>query len=110
MVRARRIFLKMSQTALGDQVGLTFQQIQKYENGINRISAARLKEIGDALSVPVAYFFKEVEKSSDEEFSPINFLTTSLNLRLLKAFEQISDIELREGIVKLVEMASTQKT
>lgn len=94
---------------MGNQVGLTFQQIQKYENGSNRISAARLKEIGDALSVPVAYFFKEIEKSSDEEFSPINFLSIALNLRLLKAFDQISDIQLREGIVKLVEMTSIRK-
>jgi len=109
LVRARRIFLGVTQTALGNELGLTFQQIQKYENGVNRISAARLKEIAEVLRVPLSYFFqdKDVSISADHP-SPIDLLSTALNLRMLRAFSQISDPDLREGLVKLVESTVLQ--
>lgn len=109
LVRARRIFLGVTQTALGNELGLTFQQIQKYENGVNRISAARLKEIAEVLRVPLGYFFQDKNVSiSTDHPSPIDLLSTALNLRMLRAFSQISDPELREGLVKLVETTVLQ--
>ena len=57
-VRMRRKMLAMSQTKLGDALGLTFQQVQKYENGTNRIGASRLEQISNILQVPVAFFFE----------------------------------------------------
>jgi transcriptional regulator with XRE-family HTH domain len=66
-VRARRLTLKMSQTELGLANGITFQQIQKYEKGANRISASRLQQIADILSVPVAFFFEGMPNESKAE-------------------------------------------
>ena len=110
LVRARRIFLGVTQTALGEKLGLTFQQIQKYENGINRISATRLKEISEALGVSINYFFPDKESTiGDQETSPVDLLSTALNLRMLRAFSQISDPKLREGLVRLIETASLRK-
>ena len=59
-VRMRRLMLGMSQTALGNSLGVTFQQVQKYEKGANRIGASRLQQIGAALQVPVSFFFEEL--------------------------------------------------
>ena len=108
--RARRMMLGMSQTRLADAVGLTFQQIQKYEKGTNRISASRLQEIAKMLQVPVAYFFegiphmselpKVVASSPDHIFE---FLGTHDGLVLAKAFTQIRNGKLRRSIVHLVE-------
>jgi transcriptional regulator with XRE-family HTH domain len=57
-VRARRVGIRLSQTKLGEAIGVTFQQVQKYERGANRVSASKLHAIGTALSAPVAYFFE----------------------------------------------------
>ena len=63
-VRMRRKMLAMSQTKLGDALGLTFQQVQKYENGTNRIGASRLEQISNILQVPVAFFFEGAPQAS----------------------------------------------
>lgn len=109
-VRMRRMMLSMSQEKLGDALGLTFQQVQKYEKGTNRIGASRLQQIAHILQVPVAFFF---EGAPDQDFavsgdapSPAyvaDFLSTADGLALTKAFMRIEDPKLRRRIVDLVE-------
>jgi transcriptional regulator with XRE-family HTH domain len=111
-VRMRRMMVGMSQEKLGDALGLTFQQVQKYEKGTNRIGASRLQQISLVLQVPVSFFFEGVplpgEKQdglSDSE-SPA-FLTEVLatpdGLKLARAFKRIENPKLRRRIVDLIE-------
>jgi transcriptional regulator with XRE-family HTH domain len=111
-VRMRRMMLAMSQEKLGDALGLTFQQVQKYEKGTNRIGASRLQQISHILQVPVAFFFEgapNLHSSADgskEAPSPAyvsDFLATSEGLSLTKAFMRIKQPKLRRRIVDLVE-------
>jgi transcriptional regulator with XRE-family HTH domain len=112
-VRMRRMMLGMSQEKLGNSLGLTFQQVQKYEKGTNRIGASRLQQISHILQVPVSFFFEgapavagaRVEGMSEAP-SPAyvsDFLATSDGLALTKAFMRIADSKLRRRIVELVE-------
>jgi transcriptional regulator with XRE-family HTH domain len=113
-VRMRRMMLEMSQTELGNDIGLTFQQVQKYEKGTNRIGAGRLHEISRILQVPISFFFEGSPRepgahagaSSDGPPLPTyvtDFLATSDGLALTKAFMQIKDANLRRRIVSLVQ-------
>jgi transcriptional regulator with XRE-family HTH domain len=109
-VRMRRLMLGMSQERLADQLGITFQQVQKYEKGVNRISASRLQQASHMLDVPVSFFFEQAPQLSngrgraDAPAAYIdNFLATSDGLALVKAFMQIGDLELRRAVVRLVE-------
>jgi len=108
----RRMMLAMSQEKLGDALDLTFQQVQKYEKGTNRIGASRLQQISQILQVPVAFFFEgapnlhpHLEGMQDAP-SPAyvsDFLATSEGLALTKAFTRIKQPKLRRRIVDLVE-------
>jgi transcriptional regulator with XRE-family HTH domain len=110
-VRMRRLMLDMSQTALGDALGITFQQIQKYEKGTNRISASRLQEISNILQVPISFFFEGLPNAqskpriSQDPFQAnlSQFLATSDGLSLIKAYTQIKSRAVRRAIVDLVE-------
>jgi transcriptional regulator with XRE-family HTH domain len=111
-VRMRRMMLHMSQANLGDALGLTFQQVQKYEEGANRISATRLQHISELLQVGVPFFFEGSPHVSGEDHaqtgaqSPLyvaDYLATSDGLHLTKAFMQIPSAQLRRSIVNLVE-------
>ena len=111
-VRMRRMMLSMSQEKLGGALGLTFQQVQKYEKGTNRIGASRLQQISQILQVPVAFFFEGAptfhpqDESLSEAPSPTyvsDFLATSDGLALTKAFMEIKQPKLRRRIVDLVE-------
>lgn len=113
-VRMRRMMLGMSQEKLGDALGLTFQQVQKYEKGTNRIGASRLQQISQILQVPVSFFFEGAPtigpaprlEGMSEAPSPAyvsDFLATSDGLALTKAFVRIDDAKLRRRIVDLVE-------
>jgi transcriptional regulator with XRE-family HTH domain len=112
-VRMRRMMLSMSQEKLGDALGLTFQQVQKYEKGANRIGASRLQQIAHILQVPVAFFFEGAPNAPGQQpdgFSEApspayvaDFLATSDGLALTKAFMGIKDAKLRRRIVDLVE-------
>jgi transcriptional regulator with XRE-family HTH domain len=110
-VRMRRMMLSMSQEKLGDALGLTFQQVQKYEKGTNRIGASRLQQISYILQVPVAFFFEGAPTPDGhtggmrEAPSPAyvsDFLATSEGLALTKAFMRIKQPKLRRRIVDLV--------
>jgi transcriptional regulator with XRE-family HTH domain len=116
-VRMRRMMLSMSQEKLGDALGLTFQQVQKYEKGTNRIGASRLQQISQTLQVPVAFFFEgapNVHPQPDgmaEAPSPSyvsDFLATSDGLALTKAFMRIKEPKLKRRIVDLVEEIAEQ--
>ena len=106
-VRMRRMMLDLSQEKLGDALGLTFQQVQKYENGTNRISASRLQHISQILRVPVPFFFEGAPGGVDGAAGPpsyVNgFLATSDGVALVKAFRRIKNVRLRRLIVSLVE-------
>jgi transcriptional regulator with XRE-family HTH domain len=113
-VRMRRLMLAMSQSTLADALGLTFQQVQKYEKGSNRIGASRLQHISQILQVPVPFFFEGAPTASgarpsvdaEDDHSPSyvrDFLATSEGLALVKAFVCIEDAKLRRAIVRLVE-------
>jgi transcriptional regulator with XRE-family HTH domain len=111
-VRMRRMMLSMSQEKLGDALGLTFQQVQKYEKGTNRIGASRLQQIAHILQVSVSFFFEGAPHSPghsggmSEAPSPAyvaDFLATSDGLSLTKAFMRIKNSKLRRRIVDLVE-------
>jgi transcriptional regulator with XRE-family HTH domain len=111
-IRLRRMMLGMSQGTLGTALGLTFQQVQKYEKGANRVGASRLQQISQALQVPVAFFFEGApsmpghagpvsESSAHADVS--NFVATSEGLALTQAFLRIKDPGLRRRIVDLVQ-------
>src|SRR3984957_13976578 len=120
-LRMRRLMLDMSQTDIADAPGLTFQQVQKYEKGTNRIGASRLQQISQILQVPVSFFFDGAPhvpgtgraEGMGEAPSPAyvsDFLATSDGLALTKAFMRISDSKLRRRIVDLVEqIAASEK-
>jgi transcriptional regulator with XRE-family HTH domain len=112
-VRMRRMMLAMSQEKLGDALGLTFQQVQKYEKGANRIGASRLQQIAHILQVPVSFFFEGAPSVPGQHADGLaeapspayvsDFLATSEGLALTKAFMRIKDPKLRRRIVDLVE-------
>ena len=118
-VRMRRIMLGLSQEKLGDALGLTFQQIQKYEKGTNRIGASRLHQIADILQVPVSFLFEGSPDTGvakvgglSEAPSPAyvsDFLATSEGLALTRAFTRISDAKLRRSIVDMVEQIASRE-
>jgi transcriptional regulator with XRE-family HTH domain len=111
-VRLRRMLLGMSQEKLGEHLGLTFQQIQKYEKGINRIGASRLFDLSQVLSVPVQFFYEELpvgQTASAAGFAErpaenyaVEFLGSREGLELNKAFARITDPRVRRSIVDLV--------
>jgi transcriptional regulator with XRE-family HTH domain len=104
-VRMRRLMLDMSQSEIGDALGLTFQQVQKYENGANRISANRLQQLSQILQVPIPFFFEGADANPEAAFPEYvdDFLATSDGLALVKAFMRIDNARLRRLIVHLVE-------
>jgi transcriptional regulator with XRE-family HTH domain len=107
--------LGMSQEKLADRLGLTFQQVQKYEKGTNRISASRLQQLCNILQVPISFFFENAPSPAGRGRAPAEasspayidkFLASSDGLALLKAFILIDDSALRRSIVRLVENIS----
>ena len=108
-VRMRRLMLKLSQTDLANGLGVTFQQVQKYEKGMNRIGASRLQQIAGVLQVPVTFFFETASPhlpmvAQDQSLTNLNdFMATRDGLTLAKAFIRIGDTKLRRRIVDLVE-------
>jgi transcriptional regulator with XRE-family HTH domain len=117
-VRLRRMLLGMSQERLGESIGLTFQQVQKYEKGVNRIGASRLFEISKILDVPVQFFFEEAPYAGDGSRAPglaesdsetfiLEFLNSREGLELNRAFVKIGDAKVRKSVVDLVRALSS---
>jgi transcriptional regulator with XRE-family HTH domain len=115
-VRMRRLMLNISQTTLGEAVGVSFQQIQKYENGVNRIGASRLLHIAYILGVPAAFLFDGAPgpQGNGADNRPLDelteFMTTREGVELAKAFMQISNGQLRRRIMDLVEQIEQNQT
>jgi len=102
-IRARRMAKGMSQTELGELLGVTFQQVQKYEKGVNRVGAGRLVRIAASLDVPVSFFFGATDTGSQDTRAILGFLDTSYSLRLLRAFSRIPPGSVQRAVVDLVE-------
>ena len=110
-VRLRRLLVGMSQEKLGEKLGLTFQQIQKYEKGTNRIGASRLFEMARVLEVPVQFFYQDMEPAAggepafaESEGAPfvMDFVSSAEGLALNRAFAEIADPDIRRAVVDLV--------
>jgi transcriptional regulator with XRE-family HTH domain len=118
-VRMQRILMKMSQEKLGEALGLTFQQVQKYEKGLNRIGASRLQQISKTLQVPPSFFFEGAptlgvgenagfaEQSSSQYV--VDFLSTAEGLHLNRAFARIKDPKVRKRVLDLVTTLADQE-
>lgn len=116
-IRLRRTMLGMSQEKLGESLGITFQQIQKYEKGTNRVGASRLQNISNILNVPVSFFFEDApgDQTSASGMSEasssnyvVDFLSSSEGLQLNRAFVKISDPKVRRRLVELVKTLAAE--
>ncbi|MFN7180988.1 helix-turn-helix domain-containing protein [Hyphomonas sp.] len=114
-IRWRRRELKLTQERLGEILDLTFQQVQKYEKGVNRVSAGRLYEIAGVLGVPISYFFEGAEEFleaeqaefAEDEDEPHAPVMTPETLELIAAFQKIEDISLRKSLLNTVRAAAS---
>jgi transcriptional regulator with XRE-family HTH domain len=116
-LRMRRQTLGKSQTWLADAVNLTFQQIQKYEKGTNRIGSSRLQQFAQILDVPISYFFKDAPGATLESKAShgaptttylYKFIASEDGQALMKAFVEIKDKKIRRGIARLVEQIASK--
>ena|SRR5258708_7755378 len=88
-IRLRRVEQRISQSDLGEKLGISFQQVQKYEKGVNRVGATRLQQIAMALDAPVTFFYDSDSKT--KEAKSLLFLDSAYSLRLLRAYSKIKD-------------------
>ena len=122
-LRVRRSLLGLSQEKLAEAIGLTFQQIQKYERGMNRISAGRLFQFSRILEVPVAYFFENLGEAAanqsmafgmadndQEEFSSEDLMQNKETLDLIRMYYSIEDVRLRKDIFKFIKSMSERSS
>ena len=115
-VRLRRLVVEMSQEKLVEQLGITFQQVQKYEKGTNRIGASRLYTIAQILGVPVGFFYEGLTGAERPGFAEtqteryvVDFISSSDGVQLTKAFLRIADPQVRRRIIELVQALADQK-
>lgn len=109
-IRTQRKLSGMTQTQLADQLGLTFQQVQKYEKGTNRVGSSRLARIAEVLGVQISFFFEGDPSFKGNDFDPLTdidpvfgFINTKDGLELNKAFLAIKDERVRRSIIKMTE-------
>jgi transcriptional regulator with XRE-family HTH domain len=100
-IRLRRVEQRISQSDLGAKLGVSFQQVQKYEKGVNRVGASRLQQIATALDVPVTFFYDGDGKTNEVE--SLLFLDSAFSLRLLRAYSKIKDQAVQRPLVTLME-------
>jgi transcriptional regulator with XRE-family HTH domain len=100
-IRLRRVELKISQSELADQLGVSFQQVQKYEKGVNRVGASRLQQVATALDVPITFFFDGDGKSREVE--SLLFVDSAFSLRLLRAYASVKSQAVQRQFVSLIE-------
>jgi len=104
-IRVHRLIAGLSQQSLADRLGVSFQQVQKYENGTNRVGAGRLPQIAEILNIPISALFSanaEASSGRAESVAPINLMPDRSALRLLTSFSRVSDRAIRRGLVDLV--------
>lgn len=112
LIRSRRKVVGMSQEKLGDAIGITFQQVQKYEKGVNRVGASRLQQISDALGVSPAYFFEDVPShgvsNNVEKDEAVAFIHSHDGLRLARLWMKIGDGKARRQLLGVIELVASQ--
>lgn len=121
-VRLRRMLLGMSQEKLAEKLGLTFQQVQKYEKGANRIGASRLFDLARVLGVPVQFFYEEVPgdgaatgagllgfSERQTETFVVDFISTREGIELNRAFMRITDTKVRRAVVELIRSLASEE-
>lgn len=106
-IRLRRVELKISQSELAHKLGVSFQQVQKYEKATNRVGAARLQQIATALDVPVTFFYDGDGKARDVE--SLLFLDSAFSIRLLRAYTRIKSQTLQRQFVTLMEAVANEE-
>ena len=104
----RRVEIGLSQSELGEKLGVSFQQVQKYEKGVNRVGASRLQLIAEALGVDMTFFY-EGNSKAEREVDSLLFLDSSFTLRLLRAYSAIKAQAVRRQIVVLIEMVAASQ-
>jgi transcriptional regulator with XRE-family HTH domain len=108
-IKIQRLQSGLSQSTLAEKLGVTFQQVQKYEKGVNRVGAGRLTKIAEVLGVPVSSFFGAHDAKTPERrdrgtvFSPLNLLTVPGALQLLRAYGRLNNGRMRRSIVDMVD-------
>ena len=100
--------MKVSQAELGEKLGVSFQQVQKYEKGVNRVGAARLQQIATALDVPVTFFYDGDNKAREVE--SLLFLDSAFSLRLLRAYSKIKDQTVQRQLVSLMKSIAARRS
>jgi transcriptional regulator with XRE-family HTH domain len=101
-IRTQRMATGMSQEELGSRLGVSFQQVQKYEKGVNRISAVRLSEIADALDTNAVTILDGVDGDSKSKSTPISrFMSTKVGVDLIEAMLEIKDPSVRQAVLSL---------
>jgi transcriptional regulator with XRE-family HTH domain len=108
-LKLRRVQLGLSQQSLGLALGVTFEQVQKYETGNDRIEVARLQQIAEILNVPILFFFGGTlggARNREGACDVVDFLDTAYALRLVQAFSRIKERHIRRSIVELVEQVA----
>ncbi|MET3560082.1 transcriptional regulator with XRE-family HTH domain [Bartonella japonica] len=113
-IRLRRNILGLTQEKLGEKLGITFQQVQKYEKGTNRIGASRLQAIAEIMDVPVSYFFdkgihtQHLEGFAESDNDFMDFCSSNEGIQLMRAFTNISDAKVRRKIIDLAKALSEE--
>jgi transcriptional regulator with XRE-family HTH domain len=107
-IRLRRVEMKISQSELADKLGVSFQQVQKYEKGVNRVGAARLQQVATALDVPVKFFFDDDDlgkraSHGKREVESLLFIDSAFSLRLLRAYASVKNQAVQRQFVSLIE-------
>jgi transcriptional regulator with XRE-family HTH domain len=108
-IRSRRLAKGISQTALGRPLGVTFQQVQKYEKGVNRVGAGRLQQIAELLDVPVSFFFGATDGDSRDTKTVMGFIDTAHAVRLMRAYSRLENRKVQYAVVDLVERMAERK-
>lgn len=122
-LRTRRSLMGMSQEKLANEVGITFQQIQKYERGVNRISSSRLYQFSKILSVPIDYFFEEIEKDkysrgmSDNdqdafhgiEGDKADIMTRKETIKLVREYYKLDSDKKRKSVIDLIKILNSEE-
>jgi transcriptional regulator with XRE-family HTH domain len=101
-IRLRRVEIGLSQSELGEKLGVSFQQVQKYEKGVNRVGASRLQQIAEALGVDLTFFY-EGNSKAEREVDSLLFLDSSFSLRLLRAYTAVENQAVQRQFVSLIE-------
>ncbi len=112
-VRQARVAAGLTQTKLADQLGITFQQVQKYEKGVNRIGGGRLYKIAHILGVKITYFFDDVEHLLDPETVPVGTIgvgaISDRTIRAARALTDITDEDLKKQVLRLIAVLPKRK-